>query len=295
MRNFGLLLLVALLAGCQSGGRGAPISEGIDHHLHSRSQSTRIKMVILHYTAENNTRSLQILTQGEVSAHYLITAPAPGEPVKTYQLVSENRAAWHAGSSGWQGQTHLNTISLGIELVNPGYYSRRELSSCTEFPPSQIQALEALLRQIVSRYALPADQILGHSDVAPGRKQDPGPCFPWQTLAKAGFGAWPDPQAVILALQGRAPLQPVEPTVLSQLLRRFGYPLPLTPTVEQQQAVFRAFQMHFRPSHITGRADAESVAIAQALVEKYRPAERGERTMEEGSVLTGDKSPVATE
>lgn len=82
MRNFGLLLLVALLAGCQSGGRGSPISEGIDHHLHSRSQSTRIKMVILHYTAENNARSLQILTQGEVSAHYLITAPAPENPSK---------------------------------------------------------------------------------------------------------------------------------------------------------------------------------------------------------------------
>ncbi len=232
-------------------------------------------MVILHYTAEDNARSRQILTQGQVSAHYLITSPTPKTPARVYQLVAESRAAWHAGISSWQGQTSLNSVSIGIELVNPGYYRHGTLSQCSSFAPSQIRALEQLLRQIVARYQLSPQQILGHSDVSPGRKQDPGPCFPWQALAKDGFGAWPDPARVSAALGGRSPWQASDPQVLGHLLRRFGYPLPVGAATEQQQAVFSAFQMHFRPARISGRADAGSEAIAQALVEQYRPAEPG--------------------
>ena len=272
-----VLLILLLISGCQSpvpASLSAPGTLPV-YSVHARSQSTRIKMVILHYTAEDNARSLQILTQGPVSAHYLITSPTPETPTQVYQLVAESQAAWHAGISGWQGQTSLNSVSIGIELVNPGYHRDGTVSQCSSFSPAQIHALEQLLRQLVARYQLSPQQILGHSDVSPGRKQDPGPCFPWQALAKDGFGAWPDPVLVRTALGGRSPWQASDPQVLGHLLRRFGYPLPVGADPEQQQAVFRAFQMHFRPALISGRADAGSEAIAKALVEQYRPAEPG--------------------
>lgn len=272
------VVILLLISGCQSHIPVSPSEAGpLPHYsLQAPSQSARIKMVILHYTAEDNARSLQLLTHGPVSAHYLITSPTPTTPVRIYQLVAESQAAWHAGISGWQGQISLNSVSIGIELVNPGYYRQSTGSQCRSFAPAQIHALASLLRQIVQRYQLTPQQILGHSDVSPERKQDPGPCFPWHDLAKEGFGAWPDSHQVSAALGRRSPWQASDPQVLSRLLRRFGYPLPVGATRAQQQAVFRAFQMHFRPALISGRADAGTEAIAQALVEKYRPTNGAE-------------------
>lgn len=228
-------------------------------------------MVVLHYTAEDNASSLQLLSQGEVSAHYLITSPdeksSPG--VTLYQLVPESRVAWHAGVSGWRGYTHLNSISIGIELVNPGYERKGDSAMCTRYSPSQIQALENLLQALVKRYAITPVNIVGHSDVAPIRKQDPGPCFPWHQLANAGLGAWPDAGTVAQFLAGRSARDPADPGTLITLLIRYGYPVSDPASRSEQASVIAAFQMHFRPAQVTGRADAETEAIARALLQKY--------------------------
>ena len=261
---------VLLLSGCHS-GTGDPQVFTVDHHLNARSQEPRVKMVVIHYTAEDNASSLRLLSQGDVSAHYLITSPdgksAPA--VTVYQLVPESRVAWHAGVSGWRGYTHLNSISIGIELVNPGYYRKGGMTTCTLYPPSQLLALESLLQTLVKRYAITPVNIVGHSDVAPSRKQDPGPCFPWHSLANAGLGAWPDAGIVSQFLAGRSARAPADPRVLITLLSRYGYPVTDPASQSEQTRLIRAFQMHFRPAGVTGKADAETEAIARALLSKY--------------------------
>ena len=145
-------------------------------------------MVVLHYTGmKTGPEALARLCDPEakVSAHYLIE-----EDGRLYTLVAEARRAWHAGVSFWKGERDINAVSIGIELVNPGHeFGYRD------FPDAQIAALVALLDDIRGRWDIPDSRILGHSDVAPARKQDPGERFPWQALAKAGHGLWVDPPA----------------------------------------------------------------------------------------------------
>ncbi len=267
------LWIALLVSGCHSGTEHRQVFT-VDHHLNARSQEPRVKMVVLHYTAEDNARSLHLLSQGEVSAHYLITSPdgKPSPAVTVYQLVPESRVAWHAGVSGWRGYTHLNSISIGIELVNPGYYRKGDRTTCTLYPPAQIDALENLLQTVVKRYAITPVNIVGHSDVAPLRKQDPGPCFPWHLLAKAGLGAWPDAGAVAQFLAGHSARDPADPRELMTLLARYGYPVTDPGSPGEQAGVISAFQMHFRPARVTGKADAETEAIARALLQKYGTA-----------------------
>ncbi|GAA0487813.1 MULTISPECIES: N-acetylmuramoyl-L-alanine amidase [Tatumella] len=266
-----LLWLAILLSGCHS----PPIEQrqgySVDHQITAAGQQPRVQMAVIHYTAEDNARSLDILSRGKVSAHYLIPEMAARQQINadSYQLVPETQVAWHAGNSRWRGLSHLNNISIGIELVNQGYYRTPAGYRCDAYSPRQIAVLTALLQDIIARYALRPQNIVGHSDIAPLRKQDPGPCFPWEKLAKAGVGAWPDSQSVRFWLAGRQPRQPADQRVLLGLLNRYGYQSGDTLSASQRQMLIKAFQMHFRPSLISGLADAQTEAIARALLQKY--------------------------
>ncbi len=267
------LWLVLIISGCHAPGLREYQGYSVDNRLQASGQEPRVQMVVIHYTAENNADSLKILTREKVSAHYLIPDPTTqGAGIAdSYQLVPESQVAWHAGLSDWRGLTHLNNISIGIELVNRGYYQTTGGFRCQAYPERQIAVLMALLRDIVARYHIPPQNIVGHSDIAPFRKQDPGPCFPWHILAKNGLGAWPDSNRVHFWLAGRPPLQPADPQILAGLLRRYGYGIADDATDAQREIVIKAFQMHFRPTLVSGRADAQTEAIARALLEKYGP------------------------
>ncbi|MEC5318579.1 N-acetylmuramoyl-L-alanine amidase [Brenneria populi subsp. brevivirga] len=267
-----VILMSLLLAGCRSvssledwGGYK------VDSAHRAQAQEARIRFLVIHYTAENFSSSLGTLTGEQVSAHYLIPGYPPldrGKPV-VWRLVPESQAAWHAGASAWRGFTRLNNASIGIELENPGY--RRTLTGVkwTPYPPAQIAVLTDIARHIVARYRIAPQNVVAHSDIAPQRKQDPGPLFPWERLAQAGIGAWPDAGRVAFYLGGRKPDETVDETRLLDRLARYGYPLADKMTARQKQRVIAAFQMHFRPGDYRGRADAQTEAIAEALLEKY--------------------------
>ncbi len=265
-----LLVLSLVLSGCTS-----QLSEQREGYLaeytyQASSVRPRIKMVVIHYTAENLPSSLMLLTGRDVSAHYLIS---PQPPVKkkqpiVWQLVPETLSASHAGVSSWRKAIHLNDTSLGIELVNPGFSVVGTEHIWYSYPPEQIAALAVLLHDLVRRYGIAPENIVGHSDIAPLRKQDPGPLFPWRQLAQQGLGAWPDAARVNYWLQGRQPSATVPVKILLQKLASYGYGVTLSMDAAQQQKVIAAFQMHFRPSDYRGLPDAETSAIAEALLEK---------------------------
>ncbi len=207
-----------------------------------------IDMLILHYTGMGTgEEALARLCDpaARVSAHYTIA-----EDGTIWRHVAEARRAWHAGVSYWAGETNINARSIGIELVNPGHeFGYRP------FAEPQIAALIALSTGILARHAIPAHRVLGHSDVAPARKSDPGELFPWERLAAAGIGLWPE-----LPAGG----MPWEAETFAAALARFGYGVP--PAVDTPlETVITAFQRHFRPSRIDGHADSECAAIIERL------------------------------
>lgn len=182
-----------------------------------------------------------------VSAHYLID-----EDGSVSALVPEDRRAWHAGVSAWQGVAGLNDRSIGIELVNPGHeWGYRA------FPEAQYQACIELCRAIVGRWPIPPGRVLGHSDVAPERKQDPGELFDWRRLALAGIGLWPD--------TGSGRPRPV--ARMQAELARFGYAVPRHGRLDRATGlVITAFQRHFRPERVDGIADALTLARLDGLL-----------------------------
>ena len=240
----------------------------------AKNADSRVRFLVMHYTEIDEARSLAVLTGDEVSVHYVVPdAPRihDGEPV-VYQLVPEDKRAWHAGQSYWQGATELNASSIGIENVNLGPIDTPSGRTWQPYPPAQIDALVKLSRDIVERYGIPPTRVVGHSDIAPQRKIDPGPLFPWRTLYDAGIGAWPDDTAVAAHLAGRDPKAPADVRALQEKLKRYGYDVATDGVLDDKtRRVFSAFQMHFRPSDYAGDADAESDAIAQALLDKYFP------------------------
>ncbi len=274
MKRWLWLILALLLAGCQS---GIESRDGYWADLRHPAQGARprVKVIVIHYTAEDFSSSLATLTDREVSAHYLIPRQLPQRAGKgvIWQLVPEQQLAWHAGPSFWRGASRINDTSIGIELVNQGY--RRTLTGLEwqPFTAAQITTLEALLRDVAQRYGIAPENIVGHSDIAPQRKQDPGPLFPWQQLAQRGMGAWPDARQVTFHLAGQDPhaVVPVEP--LLESLQRYGYPVTAGMSAREQQRVIAAFQMHFRPADYRGQPDAETAAIAAALLDKYGAAQ----------------------
>ncbi|PLZ03767.1 N-acetylmuramoyl-L-alanine amidase [Burkholderia sp. WAC0059] len=235
---------------------------------------SRVRFLVMHYTALDEADSLRVLTTEAVSAHYLVPADPPlrdGRPV-VWQLVPESQRAWHAGRSEWQGTTELNAASIGIENVNIGPRRTPQGVVWQPYPPAQVRALIRLAQDIVTRYRIPPTRVVGHSDIAPQRKLDPGPLFPWKQLYEAGVGAWPDPQTVKADLAGRAPDAPADVRGLQLKLARYGYDVPTDGVLDARtRRVFAAFQMHFRPADYSGTPDAQTDAIAQALLDKYMP------------------------
>ena len=274
MRVVMLLAMALLLSACQSSIE-ARHGYFVDTAHPAQGARPRIKVVVIHYTAEDFSSSLATLTDREVSAHYLIPQQPPqkrGQGV-IWQLVPESQLAWHAGPSFWRGATRINDTSIGIEIVNSGY--RRTLTGLEwqPFTPAQMRALQALVKDVMQRYDIAPENVVGHSDVAPQRKQDPGPLFPWQQLAQQGLGAWPDAATVQRYLAGKPAEALIDQTELLGLLQRYGYDVAAATSPQMQRKLIAAFQMHFRPRDYRGFADAETLAIAHALLAKYGAAQ----------------------
>jgi N-acetylmuramoyl-L-alanine amidase len=260
MKNLFLFVLLIALFGCTSGPR-------IDTSHPSQNKDERVQYVILHYTSTGLERSLQLLTKGEVSSHYLIDAG----PATIYQLVDEQKRAWHAGESEWEGRTWLNSTSIGIELVNPGYDQTPEGRVWYPFSEGQITALIELLKGITERNHIEPRHVIGHSDIAPLRKLDPGPLFPWKRLAEAGFGLWPDAKAVD---QEQQAFEQNLPSIswYQQQLANVGYATPQTGELDvATHHVLAAFQMHYRPHRFDGQPDAQTAAMLVVLNRMNKP------------------------
>ena len=255
----------------------------------SENQSSRIDHVVIHFTTADFAESQRLLTQRTerpVSAHYLV--PENGDPtyprrrLQVHRLVDEEQRAWHAGQSYWRGREALNASSIGIEIVNR--------SACTgidplseavvpedacvfhDFDAEQIDLVIELVLGILERHPRidPVD-IVGHADVASNRRMDPGPKFPWRRLHEHGIGAWYDDDAAA-RYRERFEADPPDLALLQQALNAYGYDVDVTGEIDAQtRFVLRAFQMHFRPSNWSGIPDAETAAIAFALLEKYWP------------------------
>jgi len=254
MHRRSLLVAALPLAGC------AVPALRIDDSRRSRAQDSRVLFIVLHYTEGGFERSLRTLTEGEVSAHYLVSDESPP---RVLRLVDENRRAWHAGFSSWQQHAGLNASSIGIEIVNRGGDASRGFAP---YAPAQIDTVIALVRDIMQRHAVRPEHVLGHSDIAPQRKLDPGPAFPWQRLADAGLVRWPD-AARAAAARAAFELQPPDTAWWQQALAQLGYRVPQSGQLETEtRNVIAAFQMKYRPSRYDGEPDAESAALLQALL-----------------------------
>lgn len=198
-----------------------------------------VDTLVLHYTdTRDAAEALSILQseQAKVSSHYLVDVNG-----EVLQLVDEKQRAWHAGKSFWRGVTNLNHRSIGIEIVNPGH--RYGLAP---FPKIQMQALAELCTGILSRHPIQPRNVVAHSDIAPGRKRDPGELFDWPWLAQQGIGLWP-------ASNNQ------QPTTINDLAT-YGY------DISSQSAAVSEFQRHFRPKKITGEWDAECGRLLASLL-----------------------------
>ena len=264
------LLAAALLGACAtpppSTATTTPGGVAIDTRYTSANQDSRAMFLVIHYTVANLPQSIKILTEPphEVSAHYLLSDE---EPPVIYRLVPEERRAWHSGPSWWRGHRMLNASSIGIEIVHPGFRLKPDgTREYLPFPPAQIEALIPLVKDIVKRHGIRPERVVGHSDVLPQRKEDPGPMFPWKRLADEGLIAWPDAERV--AAQ-RAAFEQQLPDLpwFQDMLARHGFAVPRHGTlVEETRRVISAFQMRFRPARYDGMPDAETAAILQVLV-----------------------------
>jgi N-acetylmuramoyl-L-alanine amidase len=251
----GLKRLALLSAAAMVGCSGQP---RIDTRYHAVSQDSRVQFIVLHYTEIDFARSLRRLTEEEVSSHYLVN----DQPPTIYRLVDENRRAWHAGPSYWQGYTHLNSSSIGIEIVNSGNGGNPN-AAYAEYPGQQIEQVIELVRDVQRRHGVRPDRVLGHSDVQPLTKQDPGPRFPWYELALAGLIVWPDPDAVAAA---RLRYGQELPAVLwfQQHLAAHGFEVRQNGQLDDvARASLSAFQMKYRPARYDGVPDAETAALLE--------------------------------
>ncbi|MBA3814077.1 MAG: N-acetylmuramoyl-L-alanine amidase [Alphaproteobacteria bacterium] len=265
-------------AGIQSNFQIDPRLRGEDNkgQINEKSASHgEIDAIIIHYTdMESAEAALAWLTNpvSKVSAHYLID-----EDGRIYQIVNEEHRAWHAGESYWQGRTNLNNCSIGIELANTGHSHGYK-----PFPEAQIHSLIELCREIKERWSIPSNRILGHSDIAPGRKQDPGHLFPWERLAREGLGLWPGeddellvnypPSVIPESPKGASGTQektcnvtnaswvPASAGMTPILLSAIGY------DITSSQHALLAFQRHFQPHKVDGVADQETYALLKKII-----------------------------
>ena len=259
MKSIFAALALAVLAGCTT---TAPTTPKYDTTYDAVGQSSRARFLVLHYTVANTPASIKILTQQQVSSHYLLTDEA--QP-KIYRLVDENRAAWHAGNSSWKNFTQLNNSSIGIEIVNAGWKDTPQGRVYAPFPQAQMDALLPLIKDIVARHGIAPENVLGHSDIAPLRKQDPGPQFPWQRLAQEGLVLWPDANRVAAVRPAFDALLP-DVAWFQRKLATHGFGLVQSGMYDEAtRTTLAAFQMKYRPRDISGVADAETAALLEVL------------------------------
>ena len=220
-----------------------------------RRNGRAVDMLLLHYTGmASAVAACELLCSAEsgVSCHYLVD-----EDGAITQMVSEELRAWHAGASCWKGETDTNSRSIGIEIQNPGH-----ALGYRDFPARQMGAVIALCRDILSRHAIPPAHVLAHSDVAPGRKIDPGERFDWALLHREGIGHWVPP-----APPDPAPLAASELAAFQRLLKAYGYTIDQTGEHDEAtRKVTDAFQRHFRPALVNGVPDRSSLRTAERLV-----------------------------
>ena len=213
--------------------------------------------LVLHYTGmADGPSALRRLRDpaAEVSSHYVVA-----EDGTVVQLVPEARRAWHAGRSAWAGETDLNSASIGIEIVNGGHDF-----GLPPFPAAQIEALVALARDILDRRGIAACRVLAHSDIAPGRKQDPGERFPWARLAAAGLGLWVAPSAMTAAAGA---LAPAAIRARQADLARFGYGIAATGCHDAaSRAVVADFRRRYRPARVDGAFDPGTCDTLERLM-----------------------------
>ncbi len=237
------------------------------------ARTRAIDLVVLHYTGmQDGETALRRLTDpapvaakyagpwqdksaapdaplSRVSAHYVV-----GEDGVVYRVVAEQNRAWHAGASSWQGEGDVNARSIGVEIVNGGHDF-----GLPDYPAAQIDAVIALVGDILARHRLKPSQVVAHSDIAPERKQDPGEKFPWKRLADAGVAIWPEQGPI--ERNGEAPV-----TALQTQLAAIGYAVMQTGVLDAQtKTALMAFQRRFRPALIDGAADAETAMLLTAL------------------------------
>ena len=248
----------------------------------SVGQNFRQRFIILHYTALDDENSIKVLTEQEVSAHFLITT-RDEEPI--YNLVPEDKRAWHAGESEWKSSKNLNDSSIGIEIVNLGLNEdilddtdvgvERALKNQYRQAPyteEQIKKIAILVKYLSEKYEIAPENILGHSDVAPHRKLDPGPMFPWKTLYdKYNIGMWYDEdEKNKIQTEIGAEFSTLTVTAYQNEFKKFGYAIQITGVYDKQTAnVIKAFQLHFRQENFNGALDIETYSILKALNKKY--------------------------
>ncbi|MGL6114892.1 N-acetylmuramoyl-L-alanine amidase [Cetobacterium sp. SF1] len=272
------LLFLFILGGCSS------VNLNIDRKTYKATgKNNRIKYIILHYTAINNEKSLRALTKGNVSAHYLVTSDKD-QPI--YSLVPDDERAWHAGFSKFNGRENLNDTSIGIEIVNLGiqpealkiyegkgsgrsFFVPRE--AYIPYTEAQIEKIAFLVKELSAKYNISPKDITGHADIAPQRKKDPGPLFPWELLyRKYGIGAWYNYDDYITYLDP-ALYHDTSVEAMKSEFRKYGYDMNETSEWdEESKRVVYAFQMHFRPGRCDGVMDLQTFAILKALNKKYK-------------------------
>jgi N-acetylmuramoyl-L-alanine amidase len=262
-------------------------------------RKTAIQYIVLHYTGMNNAdAALRVLSDpqpvrsrylndipqapklpdgttapqqeltavmNQVSSHYLVY-----EDGRVFQLVDEAKRAWHAGGGSWNGQTDLNSASIGIEIANGG-----DDYGLPDFEEVQIQSVMTLVSEIMQRHGLKPEHVIGHSDLAPARKGDPGEKFPWKRLAEAGLSIWPAPapedgdRRILFDTIGQA-----DPGVAAVQtgLGTIGYGIVVTGVYDDAtRIVLRAFQRRFRPAQVDGKIDVETLSLIGRVVNILRP------------------------
>ncbi len=268
-----LALLPLFFTGCASAPSGVPtklpiamhapaglrIEQGADS-LGSEARKVPVQALVLHHTGGNLAGSYEVL-QGRkashrVGIHYLVTDEAPPRVIA---MVPEDKVAYHAGKSGWRQFDGLNQPSIGIEIINLDGNIHR-------YPAAQQELVAKLCADILRRHpSIKPTEVLAHSDIAIGRKIDPGLLFPWADFAARGIGAWPLPADVDAFLKSAPKAEPAE---LRRLLQTYGY--AVEPGEAGLKLAVEAFQRHFRAKKVDGVADGETVATLRALVKRYR-------------------------
>ena len=225
-----------------------------------RAEGFRADMIVLHYTGMQTglaAESWLCDTASQVSSHYLVH-----EDGRVVQMVRESDRAWHAGKSSWKGVTDINSCSIGIEIVNPGHQF-----GYVDFPEAQMEGVVALCHDVAARNNVLPERILAHSDVAPGRKVDPGERFDWRRMAETGLGHFVAPASITTGLKLAAGDEGDAVQALQYMLSTYGYGIEISGRYDERtSAVVAAFQRHFRPACVDGIADASTRTTLDRLI-----------------------------